>query len=312
MFALYGCVTVYRVCVHNKGSRMLKYLYLLLQYVGLMRNPEFLMNSILLKMSGCSGTGRWQCYLAWSTCQFFLFNISIIETVSCNYWFLIVLWQIWPLFGKHLEWCQVSFFCSYHMQILWNSNNTTLYWALDYVGLDDELSSHPTGLRASLWRPERLLLMFELDICFGVSSRRPRETNVKNKNRMVSERPKAGWLKSPHTEFCFVDTKMYMYISFSFASFDYYYMLLPLIIKWLYSGVDCFRREEETRTDIYIFTVWQLKNDISIFGGSQVHQLKPNPQFWHLCAWERLYTSCTYFPACVQWLQEKLHCWIYS
>lgn len=185
------------------------------------------------------------------------------------------------------------------MQILWNGNNTTLYWALDYVGLDDELSSHPAGLRASLWRPERLLFTFELDVCFGVSSRRQRKTNVKNGNRMVSERPTAGWLESPHTGFCFAahlsTLKCTCNISFSFASFDNYYMLLPVIIKWLYSGVDCLRREEETRTDIYTFTVWQLKNDISIFGGSQVHQMKPNPQLWHLCAWERLYTSCAYF-----------------
>lgn len=79
------CYSLSCVCVHNKGSRMLKYLYLLLQYFGfMMRNPEFLMNSIRLKMCGCSWTGRWQCYLASSGIMkhvsfLNLFNITIIE-----------------------------------------------------------------------------------------------------------------------------------------------------------------------------------------------------------------------------------------
>lgn len=62
---------------------------------------------------------------------------------------------MWPLFGKHISYDVKSPFFFVHMQILQNGNNATLYWALDYVGLDKELSSHPAGLGASLWRPER-------------------------------------------------------------------------------------------------------------------------------------------------------------
>lgn len=63
IFALYGCYSLQ--FVHNKGSRMLNYLYLVLQYFGfVMRNPKFVLNRLQLKICGCSWTVEWQCYLA--------------------------------------------------------------------------------------------------------------------------------------------------------------------------------------------------------------------------------------------------------
>lgn len=135
---------------------------------------------------------------------------------------------------------KVSFFVV-HMQILWKGNNTTLYWALDYVGLDDELSSHPAGLtmttRTLVWLLKSILT-FELDVCFGVWSR-PRKTNVKNGNwSLKGWRP--GGLNQLTLNSLFCSAKMYMYISFSFSSFLNNYWILLYVVT-CYHNMALFR-----------------------------------------------------------------------
>lgn len=100
----------------------------------------------------------------------------------------------------HLVWCKVSFFlfiCKFYETVI-----TRRFIEL-WIMLDRTMSCCPVTRQDSEHHYDDLnallapksILAFESDVCFGVSSRRPRKTNVKKGNRMVSGRLKA-------TEFC--------------------------------------------------------------------------------------------------------------
>lgn len=181
------------------------------------------------------------------------------------------------------------------------------------------------------------VLAVELGVCFGVSSRRPRKTNVENGNRLASERLKAGWLESCDAAskctsrwiICLVDAKTYVCVQafllllFFFLSYRPLlydvprYHKMALFRPWLFQEG---RRDQDWHLNIYCLTTeeqyqhlwWQpsaqseTKSSVRTFVCLRETSYKLHIFFLFFFFWEERQK------ACVKWSKEKLHCCIYS
>lgn len=141
MFALCGCVTV--LLVHNKGSRMSEYLYLLLQYFGfILRNPKGL---LLLNCVIVVGSVIWSSQEGWCTCHFYTPSLS---QSSCSYYCCIM--ANIACLGTHIWHDVVSVFLSSYV-IICKFYETVITHALLSSGIFwDGTRSRPDTLQDSL------------------------------------------------------------------------------------------------------------------------------------------------------------------